>query len=49
MINTFDSHYKVLDRHQIKELTIIEFDNHHSKIKYDLHKISKKVSFTTNM
>ena len=48
-MNTFDLRYKVSDKHQIKELTIIKFDNHHSKIKYDLHKILGKVSFTADM
>lgn len=49
MMNTFDPRYKVPDRHQIKELTILEFDNRRSKIKYDLHKIPGRVSFTADM
>ncbi|CAI2194723.1 14760_t:CDS:1, partial [Funneliformis geosporum] len=49
MMNFFDFRYKILEQHQIKELTILEFNNCRSKIKYDLNKISGKVSFTADM
>src|ERR1043166_6943832 len=49
MLNVFDPRYKVPDRHQIKDLTILEFENRRSMIKYDLHKIPGKVSFTADM
>jgi hypothetical protein len=48
-MNIFDPHYKVLDRYQIKEMTIVEFDKRRSNIQYDLNKIPGKVSFTADM
>jgi len=49
MMNVFDPYYRVPDRHQIKEMTILEFNKRRSNIKYDLNKISGKVSFTADM
>ena len=48
-MNVFDPRYRVSDRHQIKEMTILEFNKRRSNIKYDLNKISGKVSFTADM
>ncbi|EXX65909.1 hypothetical protein RirG_128790 [Rhizophagus irregularis DAOM 197198w] len=49
MMHIFDPCYKIPDRHQIKEMIIDEFNEHHSNIGYDLQKISSKVFFTANM
>ena len=49
MMNVFDPRYRVPDRHQIKEMTILEFNKRRSNIKYDLNKIPGKVSFTADM
>jgi hypothetical protein len=49
MMNTFDPRYKVLNRHQVKEIVMQEFDKRRSNIGYDLRKIPGKVAFTTDM
>ena len=48
-MNLFNPYYKVPDQHQIKEMTILEFNSHRSNIQYDLSKIPGKVSFIADM
>ena len=49
MMNIFNFHYKVPDRHQIKEISILEFNKRHSNIKYDLNTIPIKISFLAKL
>jgi hypothetical protein len=49
MMNVFDPRYKIPDRHQIKEMTVQEFNKRRLNIHYDLKKIPGKVSFTADM
>jgi hypothetical protein len=49
MMHIFNPYYKIPDQHQIKEMVIDEFNQHHSNIGYDLQKIFSKVSFTADM
>jgi hypothetical protein len=48
-MNIFNFRYKVSDWHQIKKMSILEFNKRHSNIKYDLKKIPGKISFMADM
>ncbi|EXX78164.1 hypothetical protein RirG_017480 [Rhizophagus irregularis DAOM 197198w] len=49
MMNVFDPCYKIPDCHQIKEMTIQEFNKRRLNIHYDIKKIPGKVSFTADL